>query len=766
MTEAILVSAADWLLTYVLHSSLLLGGVWLVQRAGVLRVDAHRELAWKLALLGAVLSASLQLSVVGEPLSGTWDRDAAVAWVGTATPAAEKTQALAPVAKKSKGGLAMSGEFEKPAAVHSSPGWSPRQRTWIRNMNWPLIIVSLWLSGVLLIGFRQVYMRLLLEKELSGRRPIREGRVLRVLGRLCEDCGQPLPRISVAAGLPSPIVLARGEICVPMRACTDLHESQLEAMLAHELAHLQRRDPWWLWACSINEVLFFFQPLNRLARREIIHVAEFLTDRRAVAMTTNSRALAECLAEVAGWMQRQPPPAAMGQSAAQTMAMAGSVLPERVRRLAANKLQGEGLMTRKLLIPMVVTVAMVGASMLPGVDLFSMDVEAGSTSRHVWIDDDEDGRMRIDVNTSDKNMAMELDARGEIEFAPDDSDITAMDDGDYFDLTVVRDGDKHRARIEGEDGRLVRSWWVNGDKQLWNAEAAAWFATILPEVFRRTGLNAEQRVAHMLDTGGVNTVLDEIELLQGDYTRRVYFTVLMEMADPISAELTRAVRLAGNEISSDFELRSVLVSMLDEPGLDDSAWTEFFAAARGIGSDYEQRTVLTELAERIRFNKGLIDDYLENSASIGSDFEMRQALTALLDRADLDEDSLILLLQTTAKVGSDFEQASILEHAVPQVRGHAIDAYLAACGEIGSDFEQRRALEALVQHAQLSSDEAIRFLDASTQIGSDFELASLLLTALPLLPDDPGVRQHYEDVAKHKLGSSFERNRVMAALDD
>ena len=80
MTDAVLAFAANWLLTYALHSSLLLGGVWLVQRAGVLSVDAHREFAWKLVLPGAVLSATLQLAVVGEPLGGTWDRDFAGAW--------------------------------------------------------------------------------------------------------------------------------------------------------------------------------------------------------------------------------------------------------------------------------------------------------------------------------------------------------------------------------------------------------------------------------------------------------------------------------------------------------------------------------------------------------------------------------------------------------------------------------------------------------------------------------------------------------------
>ena len=38
-------------------------------------------------------------------------------------------------------------------------------------------------------------------------------------------------------------------------------------MLAHEIAHLVRRDPQWLVLARAIEMVFFFQPLNRLARR-------------------------------------------------------------------------------------------------------------------------------------------------------------------------------------------------------------------------------------------------------------------------------------------------------------------------------------------------------------------------------------------------------------------------------------------------------------------------------------------------------------------
>ena len=53
-------------------------------------------------------------------------------------------------------------------------------------------------------------------------------------------------------------------------AIAELDAPQLRAMLAHELAHLERRDPQWLAFACILERAFFFQPLNRLARRGIL----------------------------------------------------------------------------------------------------------------------------------------------------------------------------------------------------------------------------------------------------------------------------------------------------------------------------------------------------------------------------------------------------------------------------------------------------------------------------------------------------------------
>jgi len=56
-----------WLLTYLVHSTLLLGTAWIVTRRGRLGM-ARRELVWRVALLGGLASATAQVALVGGSL--------------------------------------------------------------------------------------------------------------------------------------------------------------------------------------------------------------------------------------------------------------------------------------------------------------------------------------------------------------------------------------------------------------------------------------------------------------------------------------------------------------------------------------------------------------------------------------------------------------------------------------------------------------------------------------------------------------------------
>jgi len=143
-------------------------------------------------------------------------------------------------------------------------------------------------------------------------------------------------RLTVSEDLSSPVALGAGEICLPARALSELDPIRMESILAHELAHLVRRDPMWLTIARVIEAVFFFQPLNGLARRRMQEAAEFASDAWASARVARPLDLAHCLARVAEWTIAAPrlPVPAMAERR-------GRVLVRRVERLTTGRVVHE-----------------------------------------------------------------------------------------------------------------------------------------------------------------------------------------------------------------------------------------------------------------------------------------------------------------------------------------------------------------------------------------------------------------------------------------
>ena len=76
--DTIMKTALAWLLTYAIHSTLLLGLAWVVTRREMLSAY-RRDFIWKLALVGAVVTASAQLGLGVRPMGSFALRNPAAA---------------------------------------------------------------------------------------------------------------------------------------------------------------------------------------------------------------------------------------------------------------------------------------------------------------------------------------------------------------------------------------------------------------------------------------------------------------------------------------------------------------------------------------------------------------------------------------------------------------------------------------------------------------------------------------------------------------
>src|SRR5213078_1722342 len=303
-----------WLLTYLIHSTVLLGVAWLVTRPRCLE-PAARELLWKVALLASLVTGTIQSRLaLSTPAALTLP-------VATLPQAAPLNQPAAPAGDAANPGVR--SPVREVTAV--SPSRAPAL---------PLVVVLLWGAIALGSSLQYVARRLILVGRLTDRRAVNDGPLAATLAELQRTAGyRRRVHLTMARTISSPVALGLSEICVPELALSELGAEQQRSMLAHELAHLARRDSLWLAGASLIERCFFFQPLNRLARRELETTAEYLSDEWAMRKTGSAVSLAKCLATVAEWIQASP----LGVPVA-GLAERRSLLVARIARLLDGRL--------------------------------------------------------------------------------------------------------------------------------------------------------------------------------------------------------------------------------------------------------------------------------------------------------------------------------------------------------------------------------------------------------------------------------------------
>ncbi|HEX6629122.1 MAG TPA: M56 family metallopeptidase [Gemmatimonadaceae bacterium] len=320
MTSTFSSTALAWLLTYAIHSSVLLSLAWVLVRARRWSPGAS-ELLWKSAILGGIITASAQLWLDVHPAGTVMLQPPAVI---------QSAKQLTPIAREAGSGKGEAKRATQEDGFIARPPQSPAEQSapTITASKSSIAVVA-WALVALILGVSYAARRLILVGRLGDRRAVPDGQLVNMLAELAREAGlRRTPRLTCTSRISSPVALGIREICVPETALTDLDTDQQRSLLAHELAHLARRDPVWLGVGSLIERVFWIQPLNRVANRHIATSVEFLCDDWAVRRTGSGVPLARCLAQVAEWIQASP----LGVPVA-GMAEERSLLVTRVSRL-------------------------------------------------------------------------------------------------------------------------------------------------------------------------------------------------------------------------------------------------------------------------------------------------------------------------------------------------------------------------------------------------------------------------------------------------
>lgn len=197
-------------------------------------------------------------------------------------------------------------------------------------------LVEAWLLGVTLFSLRSAGGFLLLERERRTQSTVVEDRVLEICHRLQDQLGITRAiRYCECAWLQAPAVIGwfRPVVFLPVTALTGLSEEQLEVVIAHELAHIQRFDPFVNVFQVCVETLLFYHPAVWWLNTRIRAEREHCCDDMAVALCGNAVEYARALTLMEEW--RSAPVLAMAANR--------GPLTERVVRVLGLKTLGAGM---------------------------------------------------------------------------------------------------------------------------------------------------------------------------------------------------------------------------------------------------------------------------------------------------------------------------------------------------------------------------------------------------------------------------------------
>lgn len=193
-----------------------------------------------------------------------------------------------------------------PASAGSPDNLSLEAGRWGPFLPSSQTIVMIWVVGLALTSLRLIGALTWMSSTIQRLKPAPES-VQPVAQRLAQRMGLlRMPGIFLSADVVEPLALLwwRPLVILPASWLANASPETVEAVLAHELAHIRRYDLWVNLAQRLAETLLFFHPCVWWVSRQIRLERELCCDVDAVAATGQPVAYAQAL-EVMAWQRRR-----------------------------------------------------------------------------------------------------------------------------------------------------------------------------------------------------------------------------------------------------------------------------------------------------------------------------------------------------------------------------------------------------------------------------------------------------------------------------
>lgn len=671
---------------------------------------------------------------------------------------------------------------------------------------WLPSLVLVWMAGVAVLAFRLLGGWVLVQRARSHGASPADDALQAIVRRLTRTLHitRPVALLrSPGVDVPTVIGWMKPTVLLPMSALSGLSPLQIEAILAHELAHVRRHDYLVNLLQALLETLLFYHPAVWWLSRRIRIEREHCCDDLAVSLCGDPVVYARALADLE---------ALRGVNSRLAMAATGGALLNRVRRLlaapATHAGRGPAWIAASAAVLLMAGLVL-GAVGHPQVQPDSATGEAAANALEgIEAEADHAPAAAAPAGDEASSPAAEQDpppppaappappppavpavppllpAATDAEAPPpappappQPSAAPPTPPAITFDGTRQEttgnfvwshNGDKIEVKYRGtfelndDDTDIVRmspDGYVRFSDGMWmRGHSVEFIADAAGNITRRYHAGMRERPFEPEGREWLAKTLPRFVRLSGFGARARVARFLRQGGVPaVLAEISRIESSHGRKV---YYTELVQAATLDPA----TARRILEQAGREITSDYELATFLVEGSGKLLVDDATAQAYLAAAKSIGSDYEMKRVLTSMLKSARVTPSILAGLLDAATEVSSDYETASLLVEVVKQhpIEGPVRQPFFGLLASVGSSYEKGRVLQALLRRSDVSTETLLAAIQEAGRMSGHYESSQVLLAAARTHQISGPARDAYI-AAADRLGS-YEQGQVLAAL--
>jgi beta-lactamase regulating signal transducer with metallopeptidase domain len=660
-------------------------------------------------------------------------------------------------------------------------------------------LLSLVILARLAAGYRE------LRRLKSGATPAPDRWELR-LRRLCAiNRVRRQTRLLISRQVAGPVSLGFLDpvILIPWALLDTLSDSELDHIVMHELAHLQRRDDWTNLAQRLIEAVLPIQPAVYWLGHRMSIEREMACDDWVIAATGTAKPYAASLTKVAELSQFGP--------AGILAAGAAGTQSQLFRRVHHILHRTRNAAPKLVFGPLVAAVAAV-------VGLIFLGARAPQMIAFAQNPASENSRQKITVTTAPKaSHALPASAvpiaapipgarlaayasltpiavlppyaspAAQVATSPlappaplaPSSPLSAMapltplapppqQSGEtHMELTTQSGWTSLKVKLDGaieftDDDHDVKSLSPNGHFTL---EEGSWLSGRGYDV----EADATGKLTKTYSMGRTSKPLDD----EGrTWLGRLLPQVIRDTGIGAGSRVARILRQGGASaviaeiglIHSDGSKRIYLEQFFSQATLNAEQLKDSSKLIRGISSDGDKAQVLITVDEK--YFAGDLRPYLFDAAeSIHSDGDKRRVLSDIIKKDGGNTESLVRAARAARHISSDGDKAEVMiEIADPYRTSDELHmVYFEAVDSISSDGDHAHVLLKLLERHGDDSDTLARVLHSAEKISSDGDKARVLREAVSSYRDDQAVRKGFFD-AVNSISSDGDHQQVLVVL--